>query len=67
MFKTIFHLVISKIVTLVENQIDEIGGQGILVETVLLVGGFGTSKCLYHQLLETHPWNGIEVLHANRP
>ncbi|ORY19539.1 hypothetical protein BCR34DRAFT_609684 [Clohesyomyces aquaticus] len=51
--RTVFDMVCGQVVNLVEKQIAEVAHNGLSVKTILLVGGFGANRYLYHRILSS--------------
>jgi tRNA A37 threonylcarbamoyltransferase TsaD len=65
MLRTLFDHVCGQIETLVQNQTDEVASNGLNVKSILLVGGFGSSKYLHHRLEKSYSSRGISVLQVD--
>ncbi|KAJ4985396.1 hypothetical protein SVAN01_09151 [Stagonosporopsis vannaccii] len=52
--KIIFDNVIDRILRLVEQQVDNVGGKGDQVKAIVLVGGLGMNRYLYQRLSEAY-------------
>ncbi|RMJ13421.1 hypothetical protein CDV36_006927 [Fusarium kuroshium] len=65
MLRTLFDHVFGQIETLVQNQTEEVESNGLKVKSILLVGGFGSSKYLHHRLENSYRSRGISVLQVD--
>lgn len=60
--RAIFDQVCNQIDNLVQNQVDDVKRNGLAVKSILLVGGFGSSKYLHRHLENTFSTQKITVL-----
>lgn len=62
----IFENVISKVRSLVNDQVDAVAAkEGRLPKAIVLVGGFGSCRYLYNMLKKEHKPRGIEVYQSS--
>jgi hypothetical protein len=62
MLESLFSYVCGQIECLVQNQIAAVGEKDLAVKSILLVGGFGSSKFLHRRLEQAYAGTKISVL-----
>ncbi|KAJ8131335.1 hypothetical protein O1611_g2287 [Lasiodiplodia mahajangana] len=63
--RTIFDHIYCSIDTLVQNQVQEVQGKGLVVKSILLVGGFGGNRYIHNRLEATYGSQNIRVLQVD--
>ncbi|KAF9874990.1 hypothetical protein CkaCkLH20_07684 [Colletotrichum karsti] len=65
MLQTVFDHVCGQVEVLVHNQVSEVKSENLQVKSILLVGGFGSSKYLHHRLETSYRHQNISVLQVD--